>query len=104
MNPYPGPRSVLIMDNCQIHHVEEVEDLCQAHGVRLVYLPPYSPDLNPIEECFSFIKAYIRRNGRFFRAAAESDEKAAPYIFLYEALDQVTALHASGWFHHSSYV
>jgi len=45
MNPYPAPNSVLVMDNCQIHHVEEVEDICRERGVRLLYLPPYSPDL-----------------------------------------------------------
>jgi transposase len=76
MNPYPAPRSVLILDNCRIHHVEEVEEMCNAKSVsslcciliiddqifrriKLLYLPPYSPDFNPIEECFSWIKHYI---------------------------------------------
>lgn len=104
MNPYPGPCSVLVMDNCQIHHIEEVEELCHEHGVRLLYLPPYSPDLNPIEECFSFVKAYIRRHGHRFRTAAESAEPDAPYLFLYEVLDKVTPMHAQGWFRHSAYL
>lgn len=39
-----------------------IEEMCIEAGVKLVYLPPYSPDLNPIEEFFSELKAYIRRN------------------------------------------
>lgn len=69
-----------------------------------MYLPPYSPDFNPIEECFSFLKAYIRRRGAEFRAAVESKEPELPLMFLYEAMDHVTPLHAQGWFHHSQYL
>ncbi|KIJ28527.1 hypothetical protein M422DRAFT_87163, partial [Sphaerobolus stellatus SS14] len=70
----------------------------------LLYLPPYSPDFNPIEECFSFMKGYIRRHGVRFRADIDSGDLSKPYLFLYEALDQVTGEHAKGWFHHSGYV
>ncbi|KAJ8495206.1 hypothetical protein ONZ45_g12957 [Pleurotus djamor] len=87
MNPYPAPHSVLVLDNCRIHHVEGVEERCLERGIKLVYLPPYSPDLNPIEECFSFIKHYIRRFGDEFRECVESDDAAAPFGFLYHALD-----------------
>lgn len=66
MNPYPASRSVLVLDNCRIHHVEGVQEKCDEHGVRLIYLPPYSPDLNPIEEAFSYVKAHIRRHGQEF--------------------------------------
>ena len=104
MNPYPGPSSILIVDNCRIHHVEEIQQLCDERGVRLRYLPPYSPDFNPIEECFSFMKAWIRRHGARFREAFASDESALPYMFLYGALDHVTAEHAEGWFSHSGYL
>ncbi|GLB45137.1 hypothetical protein LshimejAT787_2000450 [Lyophyllum shimeji] len=62
-NPYPGPRSVLILDNCSIHHAEEVRQLMEDEAsCRLIFLPPYSPDLNPIEQAFSAIKAYLRRH------------------------------------------
>jgi transposase len=61
--PYPGPRSILILDNCGIHHSEEVRALIEDQaGCKLVFLPPYSPDFNPIEEAFSAIKAYLRRH------------------------------------------
>jgi len=76
MNPYPANRSILVMDNCRIHHNIELIDIVNAAGkVRcnfmslpanevysgclLVYLPPYSPDLNPIEESFSSCKTFF---------------------------------------------
>jgi transposase len=64
MTAFPGPRSVLIMDNCSIHHSEELTALCAANGVLLIYLPPYSPDMNPIEQSFARLKAWMRRNQR----------------------------------------
>ncbi|KAJ3542004.1 hypothetical protein NMY22_g3671 [Coprinellus aureogranulatus] len=59
---FPGPLSVLVMDNARIHHGPEIKELLAEHGVLLEYLPPYSPDLNPIEEAFSKVKAFIRRH------------------------------------------
>ena len=50
------------MDNTAIHRVDGVWELVEAHGLRLVYLPAYSLDLNPIEEVFSSIKAWLRAN------------------------------------------
>jgi transposase len=61
---WPEPKSVLIMDNASFHHTEQVKDLCSAAGVKLVYLPPYSPDLNPIEEFFAELKGFIKRHCR----------------------------------------
>lgn len=46
----PNPHSVLIMDNCSIHHTDEVTSLLQNAGLVTMYLPPYSPDLMPLEE------------------------------------------------------
>lgn len=68
-----------------------------------MYLPPYSPDLNPIEECFSYIKAYISRHGQTFRYIVELGDEAAPFLFLYGALDKITAQASKGWFTHSGY-
>jgi DDE superfamily endonuclease len=69
-----------------------------------MYLPPYSPDLNPIEEAFSFVKSYLRRHGDRFRHAVASKKKELPLMFLYEALDQITPDHAKGWMRHSGYL
>lgn len=49
------------MDNASFHQSERVAQLRHDAGVKLVYLPPYSPDLNPIEEYFSVLKAFIRK-------------------------------------------
>lgn len=50
------------MDNASFHHSNRIKEMCIEAGVKLVYLLPYSPDLNPIEEFFSELKAYLRRN------------------------------------------
>ena len=73
-------------------------------GIKLVYLPPYSPDLNPIEEGFSFVKQHIRRHGQEFRDIVESRDVAGPYLFLYSALDQISENACRSWFHHSGYL
>jgi transposase len=119
MNPYPGKNSVLVMDNCQIHHVPEVEEVCakkyvSAHcfgqtneairGIKLLYLPPYSPDYNPIEEFFLAYKAFLRRNAVDFQLAVESGEADAPFNFLYHAVEEVGKVNPRGWFQHAHYV
>ena len=60
MQPYPADRSVVVMDNCAIHHGEEVQLFCNEARVHLEFLPPYSPWLNPIEKTFSVMKAWLR--------------------------------------------
>lgn len=59
---WPEPKSVLVMDNASFHHSDRIEQICANAGVKSVYLPPYSPDLNPIEEVFAELKAFIKRN------------------------------------------
>jgi transposase len=65
-NPYPGPRSVIIMDNASVHQSRQhrIVDACRRRGVWVRFLPPYSPDFNPIEESFGILKAFIRRHYR----------------------------------------
>ena len=50
-----NPHSVVILDDCTIHHVESIHEFFEASGVLLLFLPPYSPDLMPIEEAFSSV-------------------------------------------------
>ena len=56
--PFDGlnPRSVVIMDNATIHYTPSTVNLFEEVGALVHYLPPYSPDMNPIEEAFSKIK------------------------------------------------
>ena len=50
------------MDNASFHHSEKIRQLCADAGVILVYLPPYSPDYNLIEEFFAELKAFVKKN------------------------------------------
>ena len=52
---------IVVMDNMRTHHVKEVQTLLQKAGMKLLYLPAYSPDLNPIENMWSKIKAILRK-------------------------------------------
>src|SRR5947199_4302419 len=62
MNPFPGPRSVLVLDNMNNHLSEDLATMCKEAGVCLEYLPLYLPNYNPIEKSFSALKAWMRRN------------------------------------------
>jgi transposase len=57
---WPEPESVLVMDNATIHYSDRIEQLCKDAGVKLMYLAPYSPDTNPIEEFFAEVKEYVK--------------------------------------------
>jgi transposase len=83
------------MDNLKAHKVAGVADACAAAGVRLLYLPPYSPDLSPIEECWSKVKTLLRAKAA---RTLEALEQA-----IAEALAAVTSQDAYGWFAHVGY-
>ena len=70
---WPEPKSVLVMDNASFHHSDTIERLCAEAGVKLLYLPPYSPDLNPIEEFFAELKAFIKRNWQHYAGLPQQD-------------------------------
>jgi transposase len=130
MNPFPGNQSVLLLDNCKIHKSDQLREAIgekglfvsykeifnsqQATGCVLKYIPPYSPDLNPIEESFSagkvpkkkengiitkytLVKSWIQRE---YGRLVHSENPAAD---LYEACGVVTAEKARQWFNHSGY-
>jgi DDE superfamily endonuclease len=68
MNPYPDKNSVIILDNARIHHDDEWIEIVENLGGRVLFLPPYSPDYNPIETAFSFMKSWLKRNRGFVKA------------------------------------
>ena len=59
---FPGPKSVIIMDNASFHCHPEVATAIEEAGCEVRYLPSYSPDFNPIELSFSVLKAWVRRH------------------------------------------
>lgn len=62
LNPWPLPRSIVIMDNAKIHMFRELQDSIHQTGARLLFLPPYSPELNPIEVCFGQLKRWLQKH------------------------------------------
>ena len=99
MMPFNGtnPHSVLILDNCSIHHVLEVKDLLQQSGILVLYLPPYSPDLNPIEEAFNCVKCYLRKHD----VVLQSGVPIA--TILKAAFESITDDQCNAWITHSGY-
>jgi transposase len=86
---------VVVMDNLSAHKGERVRELIEAKGCELIYLPPYSPDFNPIEQAFSKLKSYIRE------ACARSPQTLVGIIG--EALRTITVSDAEGFFKHCGY-
>ena len=86
---------VVVLDGLGAHRTEKVRELVEARGAQLLFLPSYSPDLNPIEEAFSKIKGIVRKVG------ARTREVLIEAIEL--ALAAVTPGDAAGWFAHAGY-
>lgn len=73
----------VIMDNCSVHLGKEIEALIQEAGAKLIYLPPYSPDFSPIENCWSKVKAILRqRKARTYSDLAKAIEEAFAEVSL----------------------
>lgn len=85
----------VILDNCSIHLGEEVRKLIEEAGAKLIFLPPYSPDFSPIENCFSKLKSILRSIG------ARSYPELAKAID--EAFSQVSLSDLRNWFAHCCY-
>ncbi|KAG6962293.1 hypothetical protein JG687_00007232, partial [Phytophthora cactorum] len=63
LNPWPLPRSIVVMDKAKIHMYKELQDMIHETGALLFFPPPYSPDLNPIEVGLSLLKRWNQRHG-----------------------------------------
>jgi hypothetical protein len=73
--------------------------------MQLLYLPPYSLDFNPIEEGFSTMKAWIRRNKDYVRGELSGDPTCDPYTMLWEAVfTAMTPENIAGWYRDLGYV
>jgi transposase len=90
-----GPGTVVVMDNLRPHKAAAVRAELEAAGAELLYLPRYSPDLSPIEHCWSKVKTRLR--GSAARAKEALEEGLGP------ALEAITAQDARGWFAHCGY-
>lgn len=93
--PQLRPGKVVIWDNVSFHRRESLRELIEAHGATVTFLPAYSPELNPIEECWSKLKAWLRKTA----ARTITDLQEA----ITEAIRQVTLKDIEGWFRHAGY-
>jgi transposase len=95
LGPSLSKGQVVVLDGLGAHRTQKVRELVRARGVDLLFLPSYSPDLNPIEEAFSKIKQLVRKVG------ARMGEGLVEAIG--RALAAVTPEDAAGWFAHAGY-
>jgi transposase len=86
---------VVVMDNLTAHKGERVKELIERRGCELLYLPPYSPDFNPIEEAFAKIKSLMRK--------AEARTREALLAAMGTAISTLSAQDARGFFEHCGY-
>ena len=89
------PGQIVVMDNLSAHIGPRVRAAIEAKGCQLLFLPAYSPDLSPIEEAFSKLKAFLRR--------VKARTKHDLYQALSHALDLITPQEARNWFSHCGY-
>ena len=93
--PTLRPGDVVVMDNLIPHKNQKTIALIEAAGATALFLPPYSPDLNPIELMWSKVKAALR--------AAEARTHEGLLVALTSALDSISASDARNWFAHCGY-
>lgn len=94
--PKLRPGQVVVMDNLSAHKVAGVREIIETAGARLVYLPPYSPDFNPIEPCWGKVKLCLRAlKARTLKTLDQA---------ITQALASITPDNALAWFHHCGYL
>jgi transposase len=93
--PALSPGDVVVMDNLSSHKGTAVRERLEGRGATLLFLPPYSPDLNPIELAFAKLKQLMRSAGHRTMAALWSDVQ--------RMLDRITASDAAGFLRHCGY-
>ena len=85
------------MDNASIHHTERIRDIITGCGARLCFLPPYSPDLMPLEEVFAKVKGVLKANDKLYRITR------SPELMIKLAFSSVTHDDCIGYIKHAGY-
>ena len=87
---------IVLLDNVKFHYSERAISLIESAGAKVLHIPAYSPDFNPIEECISKIKQILR--------SLKARTKRKLYNALAKAIEKITAQDILGWFKHCGYV
>ena len=95
LGPTLVPGDVVVLDNLPAHKVAGLAELVEARGARLLYLPPYSPNFNPIELALSMLKTWLR--------TAQARTRDALEVLIQTATEWITAKDAKNWFDHCGY-
>ena len=100
--PFDGknPHSVVVLDNASIHHLDHIVDMIRSVGALVHFLPPYSPDLNPIEEAFSKLKYYLRANDSAIQSVPQEEIED----FILAGFCTITQNDCEGWIQHAGYM
>lgn len=83
---------IVVLDNLRVHYNKKAKEIIEEKGAKLVFLPPYSPELNPIELAWSKIKALLKKYKARTREALDSAIAAA--------IDKITRGDLANWYHH----
>jgi transposase len=95
LRPTLRPGDIVIMDNLRAHKAAGIREAIEQAGTQVLYLPPYSPDLSPIEPCWSKLKTALR--------TAKARTREALEHAIAQALATITVSDAHSWFHHCGY-
>lgn len=95
LRPALRPGDVVVLDNLSVHKVAGLAEVAQKFGVRLLYLPSYSPDFNPIELAFSKLETWLR--------TAQTRTRDLLEKAICTAAEWITPHDAQNWFDHCGY-
>ena len=90
-------RSIVVLDNCSIHHTQEVMEAFQQASIMVIFLPPYSPNFMPIEICYAYVKQYLKDHDVLMQAIQD------PSIIIESAFNSVTKQQCINWINKCHY-
>jgi len=95
LGPTLAPGDIVVLDNLSAHKAPGIQQALARRRTRRLYVPPYSPDLSPMELCLSKVKTALR--------AAKARTRAALDATVQQAMETVTAMDVRNWFRHCGY-
>ena len=95
LRPTLAPGDVVVLDNLHAHKAPGLAELVEKRGIRLLFLPPYSPDFTPVELAFGKLKTFLR--------TAQARTRETLTAAVRAALDWIDENDAQNWFHHCGY-